>query len=148
MFAFTHDGVVKTCAVDPTTLEAYKGVIAYEVTPPLDKTYREAWEITNGDISINAAKKIEVDTNISKQVRDEALEALVHDFGDGRIIQVRPKDEGNIRNAIEIMTANALPTINWLMQDDVKYPVTIAELQVALASGQAQGLAVWDNMNV
>lgn len=40
------------------------------------------------------------------QIRDEAFTTLVHDFGDGRVIQCRPQpfsDESNIRNAIEQM---------------------------------------------
>lgn len=148
MFVFEHEGQVKACPINPATLEAYKDVIAYEVSPPADKTYREAWEIVDGSLVNNATKVAEIDLEAAKVVRDEALEALVHDFGDGRVIQVRPKDESNIRNAIEIMTANSLPSISWQMQDDVKYPVTVAELQVALQAGQTQALVIWGNFNV
>ena len=145
MIIYEENGVTCSCSKMSSVPE---GITGYEVTPPEDKVYREAWEIVNGELVINATKKIDVDRNIAKGVRDEALEALVHDFGDGRIIQVRPKDEGNIRNAIEIMAANALPSINWLMLDDAKYPITVAELQTALAIGQTKGLAVWDSMDV
>jgi len=82
-----------------------------------------------------------------KTARDEALNNLIHDFGDGRIMQVRPKDESNIRNAIEVMTTASMTTIGWVMLDDKKYNVTVPELQTALASGQAQALTIWENFN-
>jgi len=82
-----------------------------------------------------------------KIVRDTALNDLVHDFGDGRIMQTRPKDESNIRNAIEIMTANSIPSIGWSMINDLKQDVTIADLQEALASGQLNALTIWNNYN-
>lgn len=83
----------------------------------------------------------------ARQARDEALAALVHDFGDGRVMQTRPKDEANIRNAIELMGANSIPTMGWVMADDVKHPVTAAELQEALTAGQLAAMAVWDAYN-
>ncbi len=82
-----------------------------------------------------------------KGVRNNSLDNLTHDFLDGRIMQVRPKDESNIRNAIEVMTANSMTTIDWVMLDDKKYPVTIPELQAALLSGQTQAMAVWAEFN-
>ena len=82
-----------------------------------------------------------------KKTRDDALNALVHDFGDGRIMQTRPKDESNIRNAIEIMEANNIPSIGWSMVDDVKQAVTAVELREALAAGQLAAMAIWDAYN-
>lgn len=81
----------------------------------------------------------------AKQARDEALEALTYDLGGGRIIQTRPKDEQNFRTAIELMVANNIPSRMWVMQDDKKYSVTLAELQTALAAGQVAAAAVWDS---
>ena len=78
------------------------------------------------------------------QVRNDALQALVYDFGDGRIIQTRPQDESNIRNAIEVMDQNSIPTIGWVMQDNIKHDVTSTELSIALAAGQVGGMAVWN----
>ena len=83
----------------------------------------------------------------AKIVRDNALNALAHDFGDGRIIQTRPKDESNIRNAIEIMEANNIPSIGWSMIDDVKQAVTAVELREALAAGQLAAMTIWDAYN-
>lgn len=83
----------------------------------------------------------------AKRTRDDALNGLVHDFGDGRIMQTRPKDESNIRNAIEIMEANTIPSIGWSMVDDVKQNVTVADLKTALAAGQLAAMDVWNNYN-
>lgn len=80
----------------------------------------------------------------AKEVRDESLAAMLYDFGDGRVMQVRPQDEQNIRNSIDIMRANNLASIDWVMADNVKHAVTVTDLQAALASGQLQGLAIWD----
>lgn len=79
----------------------------------------------------------------AKQKRDEALEQLVHDFGDGRVMQVRKSDEQNIRNAIEIMQRHQLSTYSWFMADNTMHDVTLAELQTALESGQDQAAIVW-----
>jgi len=83
----------------------------------------------------------------AKNIRDEALSNLTHDFGDGRIMQTRPKDESNIRNAIEIMEANSIPSIGWSMIDDAKQNVTAVDLKEALAAGQLAALAIWDAYN-
>ena len=79
----------------------------------------------------------------TRDVRDRQLSALTYDFGDGRVIQVRPKDESNIRNAIEIMTAQSIPSLRWVMADNVKHDVTLGELQDALLAGQLAALEVW-----
>lgn len=83
----------------------------------------------------------------AKQTRDAALDAIIHDFGDGRIMQTRPKDESNIRNAIEIMEANAIPSIGWSMVDDVKQDVTVADLKEALTAGQLAAMTIWNAYN-
>ena len=80
-------------------------------------------------------------TPVSK--RDLALSEMVHDFGDGRVIQVRPIDEANLRNAIERVSRLSNEPIDWLMADNTKHPVYLAELQEALNSGQDQASAVW-----
>ncbi|WP_432473347.1 hypothetical protein [Amphritea sp. HPY] len=84
----------------------------------------------------------------AKTIRAEALSGLVHDFGDGRIIQVRPPefaaDESNIRNAIERMKRLSIAERGWFMADNTWHNVTAAELQVALNSAQDQGAVIWD----
>jgi len=109
--------------------------------PSLDHDWNgSAWivnDVRSNKTAIDAAKKI----------RDEALNALTHDFGDGRIMQTRPKDESIIRNAIEIMEANSIPSIGWSMIDDVKQVVTVIDLQEALSAGQLAAMQIWNNYN-
>lgn len=109
------------------------------------------YKVVGTDLVLDSASQLETirleQVEKDKTTRDDALNALTHDFLDGRVMQVRPKDESNIRNAIEIMTANSMPTIGWVMLDDKKYDVTVAELQTALESGQAQALTIWNNFN-
>lgn len=80
----------------------------------------------------------------AKKKRDQDLDALVHDFGDGRVMQVRQRDESNIRNAIEVMEAQGIPFIGWVMVDNVKHPVTLGELKTALSAGQLAAMQIWD----
>jgi hypothetical protein len=98
-------------------------------------------------IKLEAENAILENIQAAKKIRDDALNALVYDFGDGRIMQTRPKDESNIRNAIEIMTANSIPSIGWSMVDDVKQDVTVTDLQTALQAGQLAALVIWENYN-
>lgn len=77
--------------------------------------------------------------------RDAALDGLTHDLGDDRVMQVRPRDEQNMKRAIEIMTKNAMPSIMWVMVDNVKRSVSPADLREALAAGQAGALAIWNS---
>lgn len=83
----------------------------------------------------------------AKQIRDDALRNLTHDFGDGRVIQVRPadfaNDELNIRNAIERMQRLGLTQQPWVMVDNTSHMVTVAELEEAITSGQDQAAAIW-----
>lgn len=77
-----------------------------------------------------------------------ALAGMVHDFGDGRVIQVRPVDESNLKNEIERMSRNADEPQSWRMADNTWHLVTAAELQTALESGQDQGRVIWDQYRV
>lgn len=79
-----------------------------------------------------------------RQVRDEALAALVHDFGDGRVIQTRPKDEPNFERAYRIFALTQAPTIDWVMANNVKHPVTEAGLREAHDAGILAGAVIWD----
>lgn len=75
-----------------------------------------------------------------KRIRDRALKAITHDFGDGRIVQVRPEDVGNFQIAI----ASNVP-IEWVMENNTVEDLTVAELQAALASGISQGKSIYDD---
>ena len=85
----------------------------------------------------------------SKHKRDRLLSEMTYDFGDGRVIQTRPQDEQNIRNAIDIMQTYNYPVYpgGWVMLDNVKYEVTVEELQTALKEGQKQAMKIWDGYN-
>ena len=79
-----------------------------------------------------------------KQLRDAALNALTHDFGDGRVIQCRPQDEPNFERAYRLFALTGAPAIDWVMADDVKHPVTEAELRQAHDAGTMSGALIWD----
>ena len=81
----------------------------------------------------------------SKAVREIALNSMEYDFGDGRVIQTRPQDEINVRTAIEVMTANGIVSRDWVMKDNIKHPVTVAELETAMAAGQLAAVMIWDS---
>jgi hypothetical protein len=128
------------------------------------KTYTllidDAYTLEGGPQYIPVSHKARIDAEVSagyavvlpytatevtpREKRDLALLSLAHDFGDGRVIQVRPIDEGNIRNKIELMTRKADELRGWRMVDNTWHDVTVAELQAALESGQDQGDLVWD----
>ena len=82
-----------------------------------------------------------------KKIRDDALNALVYDFGDGRIIQTRPKDEPNIRMAIEAMKKYNIASRMWSMIDNKKYEINIVELETAYDTGVLAGIEIWDIYN-
>jgi hypothetical protein len=82
-----------------------------------------------------------------KHKRDRLLNEMNYDFGDGRVIQTRPQDEQNIRNAIDIMQKYSYPVCHWIMLDNVKYEVTVEELQTALKEGQKQAMKIWNEYN-
>ena len=89
--------------------------------------------------------------DVAKALHAAELRSLVHDFGDGRVIQVRPPetgsmDESNIRNAIERLTRTAEADEMWYMADNNFHRVTAAELQEALNSGQDQAKQAWDDL--
>ena len=76
--------------------------------------------------------------------RDDALDAIVHDFGDGRIIQARESDEANLRNAEEMMVRRDIQSMVWVMSDNLPASVTPADLRIAIESGQDQAAIIWD----
>lgn len=128
-----------------------EGVTWYEVPSHPKDEYNEAISgyDTAGDGSpiFDQTKVDEINRKNAKAVRDQALEDLEYDFGDGRVMQVRPQDESNIRNAIEVINNNSLPGVNWRMKDNSTASVTASDLQTALAAGQLAALAIWDTYN-
>jgi len=86
-------------------------------------------------------------TENPKHKRDRLLSEMTYDFGDGRVIQTRPQDEQNLRNAIDIMQTYNYPICHWIMLDNVKYEVTVEELQTALKEGRKQAMKIWNDYN-
>lgn len=74
----------------------------------------------------------------AKFERNTDLSEITYDFGDGRIIQVRPQDLQNMQLAIEMGI-----THNWVMADNTVKQVTSAELQEAYVDGITQGQEIW-----
>lgn len=68
-----------------------------------------------------------------KNKREADLQAITHDFKDGRIVQVRPQDVGNFQLAIA-----KNKTTEWIMEDNSIAELTVQELQTAFDSGVAQ----------
>ncbi len=99
----------------------------------------------NGDGTFTAPPADPIPEPTAKEIRDNALAALIYDFEDGRVMQTRSKDESNVRNAIDVMKAESIQSIDWVMVDNKKYPVTAEELKIALAAGQLAAMQIWNN---
>ena len=72
--------------------------------------------------------------------RDAALQVMTHTFDDGAVVQVRPQDMGNFQAAIA-----GGEDQQWITEDNTVRMTTVEELQAAMASGIAQGKAIWDD---
>ena len=79
--------------------------------------------------------------------RDAALGAITHDFGDGRVIQVRhhhkSKDVLSISSEIAMLERAGLLSTHWWMEDNAGHDVTAAELKTAIESAQDQSSRIW-----
>jgi len=89
---------------------------------------------------LSDAYVIEMQRRKYQRERDAALQAMTHTFDDGAVVQVRPQDMGNFQTAI----ANGADQ-DWIMEDNTVRLTTVEELQAAMASGVAQGKAIWDD---
>lgn len=93
-----------------------------------------------GTITIEAyVKSYEEFRQELKQQRDNALANMLHDFGDGRIVQVRKDDLTEFQTEI----ANG-ETRNWIAADNTIVSLTVSEMTEALNSGISQGRAIYD----
>tara|TARA_R110000796_G_C14541338_1_gene432944 strand:- start:1412 stop:1858 length:447 start_codon:yes stop_codon:yes gene_type:complete len=139
------------------------GSVAITSVPPRDVEFievvslpagpRDSLRIVKGKLVSHAAtrKVIEAKTKLasSKKTRDEALNALTYDLGDGRVMQVRLGDEQYIKGAIELMEMlGETSTDDWVMQDNKKYTVTIAELRAGRMAGLLGVAAIFKAYNV
>ena len=101
---------------------------------------RESWRILDGaltfDTEVAASIVAKAALVVAKEARDSGLDLLVHDFGDGRVMQVRLKDEQFIKGAIELMEMAGVTSMDgWVMEDNKKYTVTVDELKAARLTG-------------
>ena len=141
-----EDGSVGITEVPPRDAEFIRVV-------SLPKGPRESLRIVKGKLVSHAAtrKVIEAKTKLanSKKTRDEALNALTYDLGDGRVMQVRLGDEQLIKGAIELMEMSGeTSTDDWVMKDNKKYTVTIAELKAGRMAGLLGVAAIFKAYNV
>lgn len=134
----TKEGIVTSHTTDPSGLFPIDQSVYKCVTTDLPSSgpNENNWLYLDGVISI-AAPDVAVELN-------DALNTLVYDFGDGRIIQVRPDDEPNFERAYKIFALTGLPSMAWVMADNVKHQVTEAELREAHNYGLLAGAALWD----
>lgn len=82
-----------------------------------------------------------------KTERNAELLSISRDLGGERIIQTRPIDEQNIRNAIEKMKRDGIGSISWRMKDNTVSQVSIDELEKSLTHGQDEAAKIWNEYN-
>ena len=142
-YAYELNGSVENANRPPRDITNYIEVSQVPDAP------RESWVIVDGlltfDESIKSTIAATVATSAAKAERDAALEALTYDFGDGRVMQTREKDKAKVDTAIELLELSGHPTVDWVMEDDIKYPTTAAELSTALLAGKIGAAAIWSS---
>ena len=137
----------------PKTLEPITGTLPASlmnelpsISTPLPELAEDEYVLANPSTDSWTIHK-RVDYRDPKEIRDDALRNITHDFGDGRVIQVRPadyaNDELNIRNAIERMQRLNITEQPWRMADNTTHLVSVHDLKAAIISGQDQGAAIW-----
>ena len=115
------------------------GAVYVEVTD-IPNAPRYSWRILDGALTFDAEVAASIVAKaalvVAKEARDSGLDLLVHDFGDGRKMQVRPKDEQYVKGAIDLMEMAGVTSMDgWVMEDNQKYTVTVDELKAARLTG-------------
>lgn len=95
------------------------------------------WEVVQPEPQSPSPEQVAV------QARQRSLAGLAYDCGDGRLIQCRPQDEQNVRNAIELMQRSGVSEMLWRLVDNSHQTVTVGELVAALHYGQEQAAIIW-----
>lgn len=85
-----------------------------------------------------AAKLAEQERQAFKANRDQSLASMTYKFADGSEIQNRPIDAPQLQTAISLGVDR-----DWLMADNTKRIVTIAELNDALNDGVLKASIIW-----
>lgn len=114
---------------DGEEFEPFAEVLELGLTPEFDQVAYDAKLATEQKEAARIALK---------NKREADLQAITHDFGDGRIVQVRPQDVSNFQFAIAKNSAT-----EWIMEDNTVVELTVEELQTAFASGVAQGEKIY-----
>tara|TARA_R110000851_G_scaffold56769_4_gene132634 strand:- start:92 stop:547 length:456 start_codon:yes stop_codon:yes gene_type:complete len=101
---------------------------------------KDSWRIDDGALTFDAEVAASIVAAaalvVAKEARDSSIELLVHDFGDGRVMQVRLKDDQYIKGAIELMELSGKTSMDeWVMEDNKKYTVTVDELKAGRLTG-------------
>jgi hypothetical protein len=105
---------------------------------PIELNYSDLTSVTAKEFKRLLAIKNTPAPLTSEQVRDNALAAIdSHDFGDGRVIQIRTKDRPPIESAI------GKGVTLWKMKDNKRYKVTDKDLQIALDAYEFQFKTIW-----
>tara|TARA_R110000822_G_scaffold201583_1_gene338826 strand:- start:1361 stop:1759 length:399 start_codon:yes stop_codon:yes gene_type:complete len=103
---------------------------------PIESKYTDLIEMTAEAFDAEVVIRNTPPPPTAKEARDSGLDLLVHDFGDGRVMQVRLKDEQFINGAIELMELSGKTSMNdWVMEDNKKYTVTVDELKAGRLTG-------------
>ena len=131
-----NDGGVAHCNKLQSVPE---GAVYVEVIEVPDAP-RESWIIVDSALTFDAEVAASIVAKaalvVAKEARDSSIELLVHDFGDGRVMQVRLKDDQYIKGAIELMELSGKTSIDdWVMEDNKKYTVTVDELKAGRLTG-------------
>ena len=92
----------------------------------------------NETAEVLLAEQKEQDRSALKQVRDQALAALIYTLPNGDIVQVRPADLPNFNMALAIGADR-----DWVMSDNSVRSLTVTEMQEAVADGIGQGEVIW-----
>lgn len=92
---------------------------------------------------VDAVKGKKIDKVTARETLEDALNKLTYDFGDGRVIQTRPKDQQNLQGKITVIEAGG--SASFIMADDTVHDVTILELQTAIAAGMVAANILWDD---
>lgn len=103
--------------------------------------------IDNGDgtYSDPTPKVAHVPTPI--EIRNQELNAVTYDLGDGREIQTRHPmfghDGANIQGSIRQLERHGVNTMTWRMADNSYSNVTKDQLQAALEYGEDEATRIW-----
>lgn len=96
MFVFEQNNTVSSCVYNlkthPTTAEAFKDVVVYEVEAPQDKEFRDAWEIITGLLGVevnrlgyNLPKAKVIATAKAKEAASTMMKVVTDEYSQAEI---------------------------------------------------------------